>query len=65
VFDRFYRTADAEQDAEGLGLGLHITKALVEAHGGRITVESERGRGSTFRVELPYSPASLTSGNGR
>ena len=64
VFDRFYRTADAEQDAEGLGLGLHITKVLVEAHGGRIIVESERGHGSTFSVELPYTPASSTSSHG-
>jgi PAS domain S-box-containing protein len=65
VFDRFYRTADAEQGAEGLGLGLHITQALVEAHGGRITVESQRGHGSTFSFELPYNAASSVRGNGR
>ena len=65
VFDRFYRTADAEQSADGLGLGLHITKGLVEAHGGQITVESQRGHGSIFRFELPYNPASSVRGNGR
>lgn len=37
---------------EGLGLGLYITRALIEAHGGRVSFESERGRGTTFRMTL-------------
>jgi signal transduction histidine kinase len=51
LFDRFYR-ADAT-GAGGLGLGLYISRMLVEAHGGRIWAESEVGRGSTFTVALP------------
>lgn len=56
VFDRMYR---AEQrlsaGGEGLGLGLSICKGLVEAHSGRIWVESELGQGSTFYIILPLS----------
>ncbi len=52
LFDRFYRARTAGE-AEGLGLGLFITKVLVEAHGGKIWVESETGKGSTFYFALP------------
>lgn len=52
IFDRFYRASNRSQ-AEGLGLGLYITKMLVEAHGGRVWVESKVGKGSTFWLSLP------------
>jgi PAS domain S-box-containing protein len=52
LFDRFYR-AQGERHAEGIGLGLYITKLLVEAHGGQIWVTSEVGVGSTFTFTLP------------
>jgi PAS domain S-box-containing protein len=55
AFDRFYRAQAAEEQVQGLGLGLHITRLLIEAHGGRIWVESQVGRGSTFSFELPVS----------
>ena len=54
VFSRFFRTRHAAQRSiQGIGLGLSITKAIVDSHGGRIEVESEEGHGSTFRVRLP------------
>jgi signal transduction histidine kinase len=52
IFDRFER-AVSEQNFGGFGLGLWVTREVVEAHGGRVSVESARGEGSTFRVELP------------
>jgi signal transduction histidine kinase len=59
LFERFYRAQAAEERADGLGLGLSITKAFVEAHGGALTVESVVGQGSTFSFTLPYhGPAS-------
>ncbi len=54
VFSRFFRTRRAAQRSiQGIGLGLSITKAIVDSHGGRIEVESQEGHGSTFRVRLP------------
>ena len=54
LFERFFRTSKAtEQAIPGTGLGLAISKAIVNAHGGRITVSSEEGEGATFRVALP------------
>jgi signal transduction histidine kinase len=56
LFQRFFRTASAtEQAIQGTGLGLAIVKAIVEAHGGVISVVSVLGRGTTFRVELPLA----------
>ncbi len=51
LFERFYRTP-SERKAEGIGLGLYITKLLVEAHGGRVWVDSVVGKGSTFMFTL-------------
>ena len=54
IFDKFYQVAQiGKQKARGTGLGLAISKALVEMHGGRIWVQSEAGRGSTFFFTLP------------
>jgi signal transduction histidine kinase len=60
LFDRFFRAATATERAiPGVGLGLSITKAIVEGHGGRIGCESRQGVGTTFRLELPFpEPAS-------
>jgi signal transduction histidine kinase len=56
LFDRFFRSAAAvEQAIPGTGIGLSIVKAIVDAHHGAVTVESEEGEGTTVRVELPLA----------
>lgn len=53
IFSRFYRVTATADQAKGLGLGLYISHRIVEAHGGRISVESQLGQGTTFTVTLP------------
>lgn len=56
VFDRFYRIEGHEQDTyPGLGLGLFISREIIERHGGSIWVESKNGEGSTFYFSLPIN----------
>lgn len=58
VFDRFWRAEESRaRDSGGSGLGLAICREIVEAHGGRIWVDSEEGRGACFWVALPAGPA--------
>jgi signal transduction histidine kinase len=52
VWERLYR-GDASRSARGLGLGLSLVKAIVEAHGGCVAVRSRPGQGSVFTVTLP------------
>jgi signal transduction histidine kinase len=53
LFDRVYQSRRARDHKTGLGLGLYIVKGLVDAHEGRLSVDSEPGRGSRFDVWLP------------
>ncbi|MEP7137706.1 MAG: ATP-binding protein, partial [Chloroflexota bacterium] len=53
IFDRFWRGDRSRSDRAHSGLGLAITRQLVQAHGGEIAVQSEVGEGTTFVIELP------------
>jgi signal transduction histidine kinase len=62
LFQRFFRSSTAtEQAIPGTGLGLVISRAIAEAHGGTIGVTSAPGEGTTFRVELPLEPEEVAA----
>ncbi len=66
LFQKFYRSHRSRETVAGTGIGLYISKAIVESHGGTISVRSEDGRGSTFTVSIPiYSTVAdkLRAGN--
>ena len=54
IFDKFYRVDASSMAIEGTGLGMTIVKHIVEAHGGKVWVESELGRGTTVRFTIPF-----------
>jgi signal transduction histidine kinase len=62
IWQRFYR-ADRSRSQPGLGLGLSLVKAIVEAHGGQVEAQSTLGVGSTFTVTLPGPPMPKQGGN--
>ena len=65
VFDKFFRSDNASLSQEGTGLGLSIVKSIVENHGGRVWVNSQPGKGTTFTVMLPEHATRLATREAR
>lgn len=61
--EQVFQPAEGEEGGRGVGLGLHISKQVVEAHNGRIWFESEPGRGTVFYFSLPKDPAQVPREN--
>jgi len=61
IFDRFFTSNELSDRTVGTGIGLHLTKKLVDLHGGTISVKSKPGAGSKFRIQIPIvKPLSIT-----
>ncbi|HKD07121.1 MAG TPA: ATP-binding protein [Bryobacteraceae bacterium] len=58
IFDRFYRVRSSDSPEQGLGLGLSFVAWIARAHGGSVDVQSELGKGTTFRIALPLHASS-------
>ncbi len=56
IFDRFHRAGNGHRRSDGAGLGLAIVRAIAEAHGGRVELDSREGAGSTFTLVIPAEP---------
>ena len=54
IFQKMYRAQNVKDKFEGSGLGLYITSGIINHMGGKITVKSRRGQGTTFTVMLPF-----------
>ena len=54
IFEGYYRTDEAREEKEGTGLGLYVARRIARMHGGDITVRSQREKGSTFTLRLPF-----------
>ena len=63
LFNKFFRAKNAIlMRTEGSGLGLYISKNIIEKHNGKISVDSAEGRGSTFFIQLPMRPEAMPKG---
>jgi two-component system phosphate regulon sensor histidine kinase PhoR len=64
IFERFYRCgSELRRQTQGVGIGLSIVKHVVEAHGGRVRIQSQLGQGSRFTIELPHASNCGPSGS--